>query len=757
MKQSYIYKFIFLCNFLLGAQTTFASSINLHSSRIYNPLWDVSRLHFSNCNPIPVEVDGTTKSANLPFIQGQIANCDQGYAIEFTPSNSSILFEIFDNNVSNGYIYGSLYKIENSNSIYVQSYRLGNTVSIKELEVGATYQLVLSQNYSEMVSATSSFVMTYDLPITTFNGPYVQVNTNQYTVDELVTDVLIDNDCVQVTNITWSSGVASNPSIGYFSGNGSSFPFQDGIILSTGSAIAANGPKTTVQSFSNQQGSDTNLLNVLNQQGINGSITNTTKLEFDFVPVSDQFSFNFIFASEEYGQYQCSHSDVFAFILTNLTTGVSTNLAVVPNTTIPISVTTIKNEIYYTGWGDNCGSENPEYFANFYQLGDNTAPINFYGHTVALTALSTVIPGDNYHIKLAIADYSDSMFDSAVFIEGGSFDIGSVNLGQDLLFSENNALCFDDEYLLESGLNPELFLIQWYKDGVAIPGATGPNYLATESGTYKVVGQFIGTDCSVEDEIIIEMYPRIRDILNQPEDIEICSNSQETVDLTSVESGVLGTYPASDFTFAYYNSLGDMQNQINPIANPEAYSPSQGTNIYLEIISVESGCIDFFQFKVIIKPQPDVTTLDDVLICNNYKLPQINSDEMYYSGPNQTGTQYNPGDVFKEGTYTFYIFRNWDGCTAESSFTVQVVNCEIPAGISPNNDGLNDKLDLTYFGVLDLKIYNRYGIEVYSYGSGYIDQWKGQDKNGNDLPDGTYFYSIITLMDRFEGWIQVNR
>lgn len=751
MKQSYIYKFIFLCNFLLGAQTTFASSINLHSSRIYNPLWDVSRLHFSNCNPTLVEVDGTTKSANLPFMQGQIANCDQGYAIEFTPSNSSIVFETFDNNVAYGYIYGSLYKVVNSNPIYVQSYRLGDIVSITDLEVGATYQLVLSQNYSANQSASSSFVMTYDLPITTYDGPNVQVTIDDYTIPELVTDVLIANDCVQVFNITWALGNPNNPSIGYFNGVGSTFPFDDGVLLSTGSALAANGPKGAAhQGFNNNLPGDADLSNILN---ISGNLQNATKLEFDFIPVSDQISFDFLFASEEYGTFQCTFSDVFAFILTDLSTGVSTNLAVVPNTTTPISVTTIRDEQYNLG----CNSVNPQYFGNYYPNADANAPINFKGHTVALTASGPVIPGNTYHIKLAIADYGDTGYDSAVYIEGGSFDIGSVNLGMDLLFSENNALCFDDEYLLESGLNPELFLIQWYKNGVAIPGATNPNYLATESGTYKVVGQFIGTDCSVEDEIIIEMYPRIRDILNQPEDIEICSNSQETVDLTSVESGVLGTYPASDFTFAYYNSLGDMQNQINPIANPESYSPSQGTNIYLEIISVESGCIDFFQFKVIIKPQPDVTTLEDVLICNNYKLPQINSDEMYYSGPNQTGTQYNSGDVFKEGTYTFYIFRNWDGCTAESSFTVQVVNCEIPAGISPNNDGLNDNLDLTYFGVLDLKIYNRYGTEVYSYGSGYIDQWKGQDNKGNELPDGTYFYSITTLMDRFEGWIQVNR
>ncbi len=38
-----------------------------------------------------------------------------------------------------------------------------------------------------------------------------------------------------------------------------------------------------------------------------------------------------------------------------------------------------------------------------------------------MTAFAQVIPNRQYSIKLAVGDYNDSMFDSAVFIEGGSF------------------------------------------------------------------------------------------------------------------------------------------------------------------------------------------------------------------------------------------------------------------------------------------------------------------------------------------------
>lgn len=757
MKQSYIYKFIFLCNFLFGANTLQASINNFNNSCMYFPSWNLSKFHFANCTPTLLSTDGVNKSISIPYYNGEIATCNQGQTIEFMALQDQLLLQISEVNVSYGYLYASLYKIENSNNIYLRKIRISDINSLTNLEIGSTYQLVLFQNYSDQINVTTSLNLHTFFPSPLNNGPYIQVNTTNHSINELVTDVLISNECVQVSNISWASGDVNNPSIGYFDGNGSIFPFEDGIVLTTGAAVFAEGPISTVwqeASFDNGLLGDQDLTNIL---GLQGSITNTTRLEFDFVPVSNQISFNFIFASNEYGTFQCDYSDVFAFILTDLATGITTNLAVVPNTTTPIAVTTIRDSAHNGG----CLSVNPEYFDSFYTFGSTIAPINFHGHTVALTATSAVVPGTAYHIKLAIADFGpwgpDSGYDSAVFIEGGSFDMGNIDLGDDLLEADNNALCFDDDYLIQSGIDPNLYTIQWYLNGVAITGATQPDYLATESGTYKVEAQFIGTDCSINDEIIIEMYPRIREILNQPENIEICSNNQSTVDLTELEADVLGNYPATDFIFEYYLTLTDLQNQTNPIANPQAYTPQGASGVYMNIISTSTNCSDYFKINVTIKPLPEVTTINDVLMCNNFQLPELRNDETYYTGPNRTGIQYFPGDILKIGTYQLYIYREFEGCTAESEVEIQIINCEIPKGISPNNDDLNDYFDLTYYGVIDLKIFNRYGKEVYSHGLGYTNEWKGQDNNGNDLPDGTYYYSIITLLDRFEGWIQVNR
>lgn len=81
----------------------------------------------------------------------------------------------------------------------------------------------------------------------------------------------------------------------------------------------------------------------------------------------------------------------------------------------------------------------------------------------------------------------------------------------------------------------------------------------------------------------------------------------------------------------------------------------------------------------------------------------------------------------------------------------------IPKGISPNNDGSNDYLDLSDYFISKLIIYNRYGTEVYTK-SDYKNQWHGQDNKDNLLPTGTYYYEIQVLNKNYKtGYIYLMR
>src|SRR5690606_18645400 len=235
--------------------------------------------------------------------------------------------------------------------------------------------------------------------------------SDDYSNTELVNNILIGSSCIEAGNIQ-SQGDCG---IAYFSTTNSDFAFQEGIIIRSGNAMLTGG------GFSNSNSnisstctgvSDADLQAIVQSYDLNASINDASFLQFDFISSADFFSFEFIFASNEYGNYQCSFGDSFAFILTDLMTGVSQNLAVIPGTTTPVSVITIRDGAYNSG----CPSENIDYFGQMNATGD---PLNMIGHTVPMVASASIIPNHPYSIKLVIGDYQDSILDSTVLIKAG--------------------------------------------------------------------------------------------------------------------------------------------------------------------------------------------------------------------------------------------------------------------------------------------------------------------------------------------------
>jgi len=85
------------------------------------------------------------------------------------------------------------------------------------------------------------------------------------------------------------------------------------------------------------------------------------------------------------------------------------------------------------------------------------------------------------------------------------------------------------------------------------------------------------------------------------------------------------------------------------------------------------------------------------------------------------------------------------GCTAYDSLNIIVLprDLGIPNAFSPNGDGKHDTWDiplLRKFPGATLKVFNRYGQEVYS-SNGYANYWDGTS-SGQKLPVGVYYYII---------------
>ena len=125
------------------------------------------------------------------------------------------------------------------------------------------------------------------------NAQYIQVD-DTYSAQQLVQNVLVSNSpCAGVSNFSVSGDTfsGSQNSYGFFSKNTSIFPFTNGIVLATSSAKKAEGPNSSlVSEGSLSWAGDADLEQAL---GISGSY-NATSLEFDFIPITNKISFDYI-------------------------------------------------------------------------------------------------------------------------------------------------------------------------------------------------------------------------------------------------------------------------------------------------------------------------------------------------------------------------------------------------------------------------------------------------------------------------------
>lgn len=327
----------------------------------------------------------------------------------------------------------------------------------------------------------------------------VQVDSQTYTPQQLIEDILIDSGCIDnvtVTNVVGGDFNNTDQSFGFFDASGSTFPLQSGIVMSTGRLQNVEGPNATLSDDDAPNWSgDNDLETILNEP----NTTNATILEFDFTSIASQISFRYVFASEEYQEGSantCQYSDLFGFLIRPANATQYTNIALVPNTQTPVKVTTVHPAI-----PNGCAAENEAYFESW---NGPTAPINFNGQTKVLTATANVMPNETYHVKLVIADEQNYRYDSAVFLEAGSF-VASTDLGPDRLLATNNPLCENDSLLLDA-FNPNSTGYIWYRDGIPeTPGycSNCSDYLVTAPGTYSVDVQ-LGTDCVSYGNIVVE-------------------------------------------------------------------------------------------------------------------------------------------------------------------------------------------------------------------------------------------------------------
>jgi|GEM_PF-3683933 len=244
---------------------------------------------------------------------------------------------------------------------------------------------------------------------------------NTQTVENYVIDTLYAGSNA-ISNLTYNGSLASSASaqVGYFDATNANFPLGKGIIISSGNVMNALGPNSSASiTTGTGSGGDSDLT-----QSSGFNTYDKAVIEFDITANSDILEFQYSFASDEYPEYSGSNvNDAFVILISGpgisgTYSNNSKNIALVPSTNIPVNINNINNGLSNTGPCVNCS------FYNQNGTGGGGAPystnaayIEFDGFTDLLTASSSVVCGETYHIKIGIADAGDTIFDSAAFFQ----------------------------------------------------------------------------------------------------------------------------------------------------------------------------------------------------------------------------------------------------------------------------------------------------------------------------------------------------
>lgn len=160
---------------------------------------------------------------------------------------------------------------------------------------------------------------------------------------------------------------------------------------------------------------------------------------------------------------------------------------------------------------------------------------------------------------------------------------------------------------------------------------------------------------------------------------------------------------------------------------------------------MHDGCSQTLPAKVDVVPPPSFDLGTGSIVCNDAELT-LNVDiagATYTWQDGSTGSMYR---VLEAGRYIVTVHTAVCGDYSDS-IDIEYESCSctpiIASAFTPNNDGLNDKINVTVnctAQAIDFKIMSRSGIIVFQT-TNPRDKWDGTYK-GTPLDIGTYFYAL---------------
>jgi hypothetical protein len=269
--------------------------------------------------------------------------------------------------------------------------------------------------------------------------------------------------------------------------NGQTIGLNSGIVLSTGIVSGTSEPSGNFYSTGLGSAGDADIAMFGTAAGQVPTNYDACRIEFDFTPsVSDTIRFTYVLASEEYPEFSnSSFTDRFLFLVSE-NSGPYSNIAFLPGTTIPVEINSVNQLINQQYYNDNLSGPSSAFFV-------------FDGYTVPFEAKFYAQVGVNYHIKLVLADVSDALFDSAIFLDeqesyndingnltvNGSPAEGIIEvfnfIGDTLLAQPVQTLVVTNGTYLADSLQTGMYHVRFTPDPLLFPGVAPLYYTAGDT------------------------------------------------------------------------------------------------------------------------------------------------------------------------------------------------------------------------------------------------------------------------------------
>ncbi len=251
--------------------------------------------------------------------------------------------------------------------------------------------------------------------------------------------------------------------------------------------------------------------------------------------------------------------------------------------------------------------------------------------------------------------------------------------------------------------------------------------------------------CSSQDSITIVVYP-------QPEAEFLYSQPEGCVGLS------VSFLATSEDAIAYTWDFGDgspINNEPNPIHeyNQVGEYPvtltvvgAGGCESTASLVTVKVGESIFADFDSEPVPGSQLTLPDALVMFLDKSRHALNW--LWEFGDGESSTDVNPVHSYYEpGEFDVTLtVTDSNGCVSSITYGPYVVfepDLFIPNVFSPNGDNINDRFEIVYTGVENfrLEIFDRWGKGFFASDSP-LDLWNGTTPNGDQAPEGVYYYAL---------------